>query len=83
MLNSNVFTEKIDIDTYKFSNDRFEIYIKNEIVSLVVDKRNPKLKCYYNDLQTAYVNTVGSAPHDGLQGTSRTTHSSDIARTSP
>lgn len=55
LLSSEIVEEQIDCETTKLMNDNFEIYLKdNNTPILIVDKRNPKCKRYFNDIETAY-----------------------------
>lgn len=56
---SAVFTQNIDADTQKLSTDEVEVYLKNNKVVLVIDKRNPSKKVMYNDINTAYSKVIG------------------------
>ena len=56
---SPVFTQDIDVDTQKLSTDEVEVYMKNNKVVLVVDKRNPSKKVMYSDIDTAYSKVIG------------------------
>ena len=60
LLSSEVDQHQIDKETTKLANDNFDIYVKdNNLPILIVDKRNPKCKKFYNDIETAYEKVFG------------------------
>ena len=47
-------TNAIDKDTQKYSNAIIEVFVKNNKVELIIDKRNPFKIAMYYDIDTAY-----------------------------
>ena len=54
LLCQTAHTTQIDLETTKLYNESFEIYIKNDRVILVVDRRNPNTPRMYQNIQDAY-----------------------------
>lgn len=54
LINGTALVEQVDFETSKISNDQFEVYLKNNQVDLVIDKRDPNIKRMYSDINTAY-----------------------------
>jgi len=59
LLDASAEIVKIDEDTYKLSNNEIEIYIKNKLIVLVIDNRNPQRKTVFHDINTAYHKLIG------------------------
>lgn len=60
LLSSSVTEEQIDSETTKLYNDSFEVFLKNQMVVLVIDKRDRSIKRMYNDIDTAYAKVFTS-----------------------
>lgn len=54
LLNNSATSTSIDKETTKLASEYFEVYIKNDKVVLVVDKRYMPKPRMYNDIKTAY-----------------------------
>lgn len=60
LLQSSVLIDEIDQETTKMSNSNFEIFLKKNNAVLIIDKRNPLRKVFYNDINVAYSKVIGN-----------------------
>ena len=60
LLNQNVFLTSIDGGIQKLSNDDIEVYLKNNKVELIIDKRDQSQVSMYYDLDTAFSKILGN-----------------------